>query len=136
VTEHTYSRKLKERLVKTGRFYQWKINDPFSNGVPDRFIEGPNKDLWLEAKRMPTLPKRDSTIIDLLNPDRFLSKLQAEWLLRRHTKRGDAAVLLSIDGIGATLFFDAEWLIPISTGDLKRRLMGIDEIVTAISNRT
>jgi hypothetical protein len=136
MTEHVYSRKLKERLVKTGRFYQWKINDPFTNGVPDKFIEGPNKDMWLESKRMKALPKRDSTIIDLCNPDKFLSKLQREWVNRRYHKRGDSAVLLSVDDVGACLFFNMEWEIPITTGELKLRLVGIDEIVTAISNRT
>lgn len=122
--------------MKTGLFYQWKINDPYTNGVPDKFIEGPNHDLWLESKRMKALPKRDSTIIDLCNPDKFLSKLQAEWLLRRHNRRGDAAVLLSIDDLGCALFFDAEWLTPLTTGELKNRLMSIDEAVTAIINRT
>lgn len=133
MTEHVFSRKLRKALDHKVH-YQWKINDPYTNGVPDRFIEGTKCDLWLEAKHIKTLPVRDTTMIDLCNPNSFLSMLQQNWLMRRHITRGDAAVLLSC-GEKATIFFDAEWKIPLTKAQLSLRLVPLDTIVDIILTR-
>ncbi len=135
MNEHGYSQKLRKKLAATGRVFQWKINDNYAGGVPDLFIEGPISDLWLESKRIQTLPKRDTTVIDLCNTNQYLSKLQQIWLARRADVRGDAAVLVSHDA-KAAIFFNREWEMPITTLAFTTRLLSIDEIVERILART
>ena len=134
MNEHGYSQKLRKKLIATGKVFQWKINDNYAGGVPDLFIEGDNADLWLESKRIQTLPKRDTTVIDLCNPNQYLSQLQQLWLRRRSDKRGDAAVLVSHKA-KATIFFDREWEQPMTTLEFTRRLQPIDTIVDYILAR-
>ena len=131
MTEHAYSTRLRKALLDTGLVYQWKINDPYTNGVPDRFIEGPNRDLWLEAKHIKNFPKLDKTIINLCNPNIYLSKLQQEWLFRRYNRRHDAAVIVS-SSLGAALFTDLTWTIPLTAQDMKQRMRPLDEVVSQI----
>lgn len=129
--EHGYSRKLRKGLQDTGRIFQWKINDPYAGGVPDKFIEGPNRDLWLESKHIKELPKRGSTVIDLCNEKQYLSKLQQIWLKRRSDVRGDAAVLVSCPE-GAILFLHKEWELPLTTEEFRKRVSHFDAVVSQI----
>jgi hypothetical protein len=131
VTEHVYATRLRTALLQTGIVYQWKINDLYTNGVPDRFIEGPNRDLWLEAKHIKEFPKRDSTLIDLCNANIYLSKLQQEWLLRRYNRRRDSAVLVS-SNLGATIFTDLSWTTPITAQEMKQRMLPMHQVIASI----
>jgi hypothetical protein len=100
--------------------FHWKINDNFAGGVPDLFIEGPETDLWVEVKYLKNIPKRPSTVIDLTNHSKYLSKLQQQWLKRRYARRGDCGVLLGMHG-GVVWFPGISWENPVSTAEILER---------------
>ena len=128
MNEHGFSRSLKNRFTKAGVF-SWKINDGFAGGVTDFFIEGARADAWVEVKYIKALPKRDTTIIDLMNPSTYLSILQQAWLRRRYTKRQDAYVLVGCPE-GAILFTDLEWETPRPAHYYRNHVEPAEEIVS------
>lgn len=132
MNEHGASQKLRKQLLAKGLVFHWKINDPYAGGVPDHFIEGKTRDLWLESKHIKELPKRDCTKINLCNEKRFLSKLQQEWLKRRSDTRKDAAVLVTCDDGTAALLTNREWEIVYTTNEFKGKLRPFADIVAQI----
>lgn len=74
--------------------YKWKINDSLTNGVADAYYSAKGGDLWVEYKYIPTLPKRESTLIKTC-----LTEQQALWLNARSVEgRSVALVIGSPDG--------------------------------------
>lgn len=127
MNEHGYSRSLKTRFKKAGLF-SWKINDSYAGGVTDFFLEGDQADAWVEVKYIKQLPKRDTTIIDLMNPRTYLSILQQAWLRRRYTKRKDAYVLVGCPE-GSILFTELEWETAQPADFYRRNVRSHDEVV-------
>lgn len=112
--------------------YAWKVNDDYQGGVPDCFYEGTQRDLWVEYKYVNPIPKRSSTMIDLCDHKRYLSKLQQLWLKRRYNKRGDTAVILG-STLGGVIFWGLSWEKPIAAGDYKNLCMPHAEIMNGIT---
>ena len=121
-------------MFKKAVNWSWKIHDSFAGGVPDSYIEGPKSDLWIEYKWC-NLPKRDTTLIDLANPNQYLSRLQQEWLRRRHNLgRNDACVVLGHEK-GVNIFLGLSWETPIqktrllnqalSKADAREKILGL-----------
>lgn len=70
--------------------YRVGMTNEYAGGIPDTYYDGPKTDFWIEWKYLPELPKRDSTIIDLMKQGTpCLSKLQDEWLERRYENSKD-----------------------------------------------
>ncbi len=132
MNEHGASAKLRKQLLAKGVVFHWKIHDPYAGGVPDHFIEGDNRDLWVESKHLKMLPKRGSTIIDLCNESKFLSRLQQDWLARRSKKRNDCAVLVTCDDGTAALFLNRDWEKPFTTDEFRAKLCPFGDIVAQI----
>lgn len=112
MNEHSF-RKSFEGGLKPSLNWSWKIHDSFAGGVPDSYYEGMKQDLWVEYKWV-NLPKRDSTIIDLSNPDKYLSKLQQLWLVRRHELGRNDAIVIAGHSEGVTIFKNLEWKTPLT----------------------
>jgi hypothetical protein len=73
--------------------YRWKINDRFTNGVPDAWYCGDAGHLFVEYKYV-ELPSRPHTLVKA-----NLSKNQLQWLLDRHAQNVPVAVVVgSPDG--------------------------------------
>ena len=132
MNEHGASQKLRKQLLAKGLVFHWKIHDPYANGVPDHFIEGVNKDLWIESKHIKELPKRNCTKINLCNEKQYLSIMQQQWLQRRSDKRGDAAVLVTCDDGTAVLFLNREWEKTYTTEELRAKLRPFVDIVNQL----
>ena len=114
MNEHSWTRGFRTDLRKVGGdTYEWKINDNFTNGVPDLFLEGITRDLWVEIKYI-TLPKREKTIV---RPYNLLSGNQKLWLDRRYARRQDAILLLGTDK-GAVILTGGQWANEYSDGEL------------------
>ena len=107
------------------------MNDTYAGGVPDFFIEGSARDLWLEVKYIKNFPKRESTIIDLSNHKKYLSMNQQLWLERRSLKRNDAAVLVGSEH-GGVLLTDMQWTAPFSSLEIKERSLSMDLVVKKV----
>ena len=129
MNEHSYVDKLK-RLIAPHVSLFWKIKDDYQGGVVDIFIEGEHRDLWVEAKYLKALPKRDKTLIDLCNP-KFLSPLQQRWIERRFTKRKDTLVIAGSPG-GSVLRWNIDWKEPIQAFVFKDLLIPDKEAAKTI----
>lgn len=132
MNEHKFSRKLKDQLAKRDpSLFWWKVNDTFAGGVPDIFLEGSRSDLWAEVKYIPALPKRATTVIDLADTKRYLSKLQQLWLERREARRGDTLVLVGHPN-GVALFWHNSWKTPLKCGDFITKSVSFKEAIEQI----
>ena len=78
--------------------YHMKNNNPYLGGVPDLWFSGNSADLWVEMKYLPRVPRRDSVV-----PTELLSKLQAQWLERRHKEGRQVAVIIGCPDGGVVL---------------------------------
>jgi len=78
--------------------YHMKNNNPYLGGVPDLWFSGSSADLWVEVKYLPRVPWRDSVV-----PTELLSKLQAQWLERRHREGRQVAVIIGCPDGGVVL---------------------------------
>jgi len=91
-TESYYSADIVKRLKKHEGIFAWKIHDNYAGGVPDIFVEGKVRDIFIEAKSI-KLPVKHDTVIKLRG-GKYLSDLQQEWGKRRHAKREKGWFLL------------------------------------------
>ena len=110
--EAGYTAAVKDKL-DPARVYAWKVADRYTAGVPDNWYSGrvgAMRDLWVEYKYLPRLPK----VIDLTkgkNP--MLSKLQQGWLQDRHAEGRAVAVILG-SPFGGMVFPALSWQAPIA----------------------
>lgn len=76
MNEHSYTRAITKLLpeeIHTQSMTSAALNN---NGTPDRYIDGPGGDLWVEFKFLSRLPK-------VLRPYDLLTANQLRWLKRR-----------------------------------------------------
>lgn len=86
VNETSYIKSVHRHL--SSDVYRWKINDRFTNGVPDAWYCGKTGSLWVEYKYV-QLPARDDTLVRA-----NLSKNQLQWLLQRQCDGQNVAVVV------------------------------------------
>lgn len=132
--ESLWNRQLNSKL-KTHLRIVWKIQAESQNGVVDNYYLGDFRDLWMEAKMIDTLPKRDSTIIV---PD--CTTLQLKCLQTHYDFNCDTALVMvavkkvkGFQGAIAIPFIHEEWIEGITTADAKERLMTYAECVAFIT---
>ena len=132
MNEHGFSKSLRTKMHKVDpSIFWWKINDAYAGGTPDIFIEGVHRDIWCEAKYIKELPKRDTTMIDFTNTNQYLSKLQQEWLIRRHHKRGDTLVAVGHPD-GCLLLWGLSWQTPMNRVSILNESMNLSDSIARI----
>ena len=94
--ETTFSKGVLSHLPRS--VYHMKNNNPYLGGVPDLWFSGSSADLWVEVKYLPRVPWRDSVV-----PTELLSKLQAQWLERRHREGRQVAAIIGSPDRGVVL---------------------------------
>lgn len=79
--------------------YHMKNHNEYNGGIADVWYSGAKADLWVEYKFI-TVPKRDNTLIDLVNgKNPAISYLQQDWLGKRHDEGRQVGVIVgSKDG--------------------------------------
>ena len=95
--------------------YREKMNNPYRSGTADVWYSG-KKDLWVEYKVLPTLPKRLETNIVL-----GLSENQKIWLRHRHEEGRNVAVICGCKA-GGVVFQGVSWDRPISNPEFTSRI--------------
>jgi hypothetical protein len=80
-----------------------KMNNPYRSGTADVWYSGMKGDLWVEYKFLPSLPKREDTVITL-----DLSENQKIWLRNRYTEGRNIAVICGCKA-GAVVFTRLTW---------------------------
>lgn len=94
--ETTFSNSVRKHIPRD--VYHMKNNNSYLSGVPDLWFSGNSADLWVEVKYLPRVPRRDSVV-----PTELLSKLQAQWLERRHREGRQVAVIIGCPDGGVVL---------------------------------
>lgn len=108
-----------------------KMNNPYTAGIADLYIDGPGGDIWVEAKWSDKIPR----ILDLTNLAKkpCLSKLQQDFLWRRYNNGRAIAVLLGTR-TGGYIFPDTSWNFTYNTQDIEP-LMD-DQVLEFIIDKT
>lgn len=110
------------RLLDPKQVYVMKNHNEYVGGVADCWYDGRRGDLWVEYKFL-ELPKRDSTIVDLIGGKTpMLSQLQQEWLRQRVLNKRRVAVVVGTPDGGAW-FDDCEWLVARTAGEFRKLLL-------------
>lgn len=129
MTETTFWQALRKKLGN--RVYALKLNLRFVKGVPDCWLSGSKRDIWLELKYVKPTPP-------VIRPEKLLTTLQQDWLIQRHDEgRWVGALIGSPDG---HLFFPGlSWQCEISREDFVARAVktseAADQLVTLLGER-
>lgn len=97
-----------------------KLNLRFMAGVPDVWLSGTERDLWLELKYMKSLPP-------LISPEKLLTTLQQLWLLDRYAEGRSVAVLIG-SSEGHVLFHELSWKTSLTRETFMERAESTREI--------
>lgn len=127
MTEHQWVSSLHQSMRKKYDDIKiWKINDDYAGGVPDACYFGPASTLWVEYKYL-VIPKRDSTIIDLTDKNRYLTALQQDWLTNLYLFNISHAVIVGSPE-GGVVFPGNSWKTPITTKEFRSRVIPKNKI--------
>lgn len=126
MTEHHYIRSIHDRIKRTApAIYIWKINDPYQGGVADAYYSW-DSDMWIEYKFLKSLPKRESTVINL-----GLSQLQQTWLRNRHGEGRKVCVIVGTPA-GSLILPGLDWAREINSADFLNSSVDKSEVVAHI----
>lgn len=109
--------------------YREKMNNPYRSGTADVWYSG-QKDLWVEYKFLPTLPKRAGTMITL-----GLSENQKIWLRDRHKEGRHVAVICGCKA-GGVVFNGLSWDQPVSVPEFTSRVLPRQELAAWLLSQT
>ena len=124
MNEHSYIRKIHSLLPRA--VYRWKVHDVITNGIPDCYYDSIHgRNLWVEYKWRPTLPKKPDTVIV---PE--LSALQRAWLGERFDRGFDVRVIVGTPQGGIIYHDPDEWIDGITTEHAKKRIL-LDKDIAA-----
>ena len=89
--------------------YRMKNHNQYNGGIADVWYSG-KQDLWIEYKFI-VVPKRDNTIIDLINKppkgDSVISSLQQKWLKDRNAEGRNVGIIVGSKEGGVWFHKDA-----------------------------
>lgn len=114
--------------------YRVKNHNEYAAGIADCWYSG-KRDLWIEYKFI-ALPKRDTTVIDLVggkNPP--LSALQQEWLMARSLEGRNVWVIVGCKD-GGMIFEAGAWELPLTTADFRSQIQNRKDLAAEIANFT
>jgi hypothetical protein len=109
--EAQYTARLRKELRQY--IYCLKLNNAYSNGLPDCWYSGAVADLWTEHKKLDVLPPT-------INVPKLLSPLQALWLAGRHAEGRKVGVIVFSPG-AHLLLPGLTWQDPVSRDEFRRR---------------
>lgn len=128
MNEHSFIRAIHKSLP--AEVYRWKIHDTFTGGVPDTLYAGPSGILFIEYKWLKSLPKRESTPINL-----GLSQLQINWLDKFHLYNQNVAVAVGYPE-GVLLFANKDWTKLITLANISQYHQTREQLAGFIINTT
>ena len=128
MNEHSFIRAIHKSLP--AEVYRLKIHDTFTGGVPDTLYAGPSGILFVEYKWLKSLPKKESTLINL-----GLSQLQISWLDKFHSYNQNVAVAVGYSG-GVLLFTNKDWTKGINVANIQKYSLSRKDYISFIINTT
>lgn len=132
MNEHSYTRSIIAKLPDDIHVQSMTSASLNNNGTPDRYIDGPASDLWVEFKFLPRTPK-------VLRPYELLSAQQMAWLKRRGS-RGNAIVVIGFrvserKALGLVLAAPTEWEIDHTKDEYSVQLLTNIEVSNYLARR-
>lgn len=92
------------------------------------WYSGNKKDLWIEYKFLPSIPKKVDIKLDL-------SDLQKLWLRNRYNEGRSLAVICGCKA-GGVLLTDLMWELPMSPAEFEFRIQTRQQLAESIHNLT
>ena len=117
-TEHHFWRGLKTKIAQ--RVYAYKVNDRLTAGIPDVWFSGDARDMWAELKYEKRLPPT-------IDPRKYLSALQQNWLRARHRQGRRVAAVIGSPA-GHVVFPGVAWETPVSRDDFVAQALTTQEL--------
>ena len=102
----------------------------YSNGIPDRYYEGPRGALWAEYKFAPRLPESLDLVHGKSGPK--LSAMQARWLRRAVSNGVRACVVLGWPD-GGVVLYGSSWEYPLPKEWLHNKRLARRQIAAEIA---
>ena len=132
MNEHSYTRAILKALPEQIHAQSMTSASLNNNGTPDRYLDGPGGDLWVEFKFLPRTPK-------VLRPYELLSANQMLWLQRR-ARHGNAVVVIGFriserKAAGLVLDIPGEWEVPHLKDGYSQRLLTNNEVSNYLARR-
>jgi hypothetical protein len=118
--ENQFIDSVHRHLPPPSELHREGMANPYRSGTADMWYSG-QLDLWIEYKFL-VVPKRDSTIIDLVAKGDIISKLQSEWLQRRYNEGRRVWVIVGCKE-GGVVFTDRSWENALTAGVFKTMLV-------------
>lgn len=103
-----------------------KMYNPYRSGTPDVWYSGKSRDLWVEYKYIPKIPKTKSFVPDL-------SARQLEWLNNRYAEGRHVAVIVGTPE-GAVLYTNGAWNYSLTETGIRENLRTRKEVADWISS--
>lgn len=129
MNEHSFIRSIHRRLPKD--IYAWKIHDSYQGGVADAYYSRRGgRDIWIEYKYVPKLPKRPQTPVQLK-----LSELQKDWLRERHMDGRTVSVVIGSPA-GSLILPGITWEREILSDEFIRNAVDTADVVAYIVEQT
>ena len=131
--ENTFIGSVHRHLPPVKNVYRMKNHNEYVAGVADCWYDGNDTDLWVEYKFL-VVPKRDTTVIDLMNPKADqISPLQAEWLADRSRNGRNVWVIVGCKE-GGVVFKDMTWVRPVTTGEFRNSILSRPKIAEQLAS--
>jgi hypothetical protein len=133
MNEHSYTRAILKALPDEIHAQSMTSASLNNNGTPDRYIDGPGGDLWVEFKFLPRPPK-------ILRPYELLSAHQLRWLQRRFEVGKNAVVVIGFKmserrALGLVLEAANDWTVHHHKDDYMPLLRANNEVSTYLLGR-
>ena len=129
--ESTFTASVHRHLPPTAELYRMKNNNQYVSGIADCWYSA-KRDLWVEYKFL-IVPKRDSTVIDLVEGGKILSALQQDWLEGRHQEGRNVWVIVGCKE-GGVVFKDTAWKQPLTAADFRSRMLARPAVAAALTS--
>lgn len=127
--ENTFITSVHKHLPES--LYRQKNHNQYNGGIADVWYSGAS-DLWIEYKFL-VLPKRGTTIIDLINgKDPSISYLQQKWLKDRHAEGRSVGVIVGCKE-GGVWFPGVSWDTTYTTEWFRERILPRKALADLIS---
>jgi len=110
-----------------GKPYFEKMYNPLRSGTPDVYYSGDVGSMWIEYKFLPRIPRSAEILPDL-------TPRQRRWIDSRHDEGRNVAVVLGTPD-GGVIYRNKEWNTPLSSTELKARLVPKEEVARWIKSQ-
>lgn len=128
--ETTFTASVHRHLPPLSQLWREKMANPYRGGTADCWYSAA-ADMWVEWKFL-LLPKRDTTVVDLVTKGDIISPLQRSWLRDRSDEGRNVWVIVGCKE-GGVPFHSRLWEVPLTTAEFRDRLRTRQQLAELIT---